>query len=726
MSRNGSGVYSLPAGNPVVTGTTISSSWANTTLSDIATALTGSIAADGQTAMTGNLQMGNNKITGLAVATATGDALSYNQAATVTTLTTTGNVTIGGTLTLTGGLTLNGNVTVGDASTDTLTVNATSTFAAGATFSSTFAANGGTTLGDASGDALTINSSAVSIPNGLNFDSNTLVIDATNNRVGVGATSLTYSLEVGNGTADTRMLVNPSNAFAIGVKNGTNPLGGWIGSAGSGIITFSLGNGTETMRINSSGNLQINGANGSSKLNVTSDNAISLFNSTGSNQSDIGFSDAQTLSITTFHGSGAAIRFRTTASGGSPSERMRITADGNVGIGTSSPSSMLSVVAPNTTAPLLISNATTGSSRINGAWNSDNIWLRLFNSAGTETIRFTTNSDSFFTAGNVGIGSSTPSSTGIDTGSTRLFVVAPNSNSGMSATFIADSVGRGILVADQGKTNTFTINVASGLATIGAGSSGTALSFNTSGTEKMRIDANGNLGLGITTPVAYANFVYQTINGTNGAGIQLRNNAGTSFADMGINASSFEIKTITSQPMLFATNNTERMRLDTSGNLLVGKTSATANGGDIQVSSGITFPATQVAKSDANTLDDYEEGTWTPSLGGDTTYYTQTGRYTKVGNLVFIRGNLHINLRGTGSQSQISGLPFSADESNQCMSVGYFANSPTSVVSFCFSSNTGTLLNARGLTGAATLDGIVNVFQNGAQILFSGVYRTST
>ena len=64
MSRNGSGVYNLPAGNPVVTGTTISSTWANNTLSDIATALTGSVAADGQTTMTGNLPMGNNKITG--------------------------------------------------------------------------------------------------------------------------------------------------------------------------------------------------------------------------------------------------------------------------------------------------------------------------------------------------------------------------------------------------------------------------------------------------------------------------------------------------------------------------------------------------------------------------------------------------------------------------------------------------------------------------------------
>jgi hypothetical protein len=79
MSRNGSGVYSLPAGNPVVTGTTISSSWANSTLSDIATALTGSVAADGQTAMTGNLQMGNNKVTGLANGSSSTDAAAYGQ-----------------------------------------------------------------------------------------------------------------------------------------------------------------------------------------------------------------------------------------------------------------------------------------------------------------------------------------------------------------------------------------------------------------------------------------------------------------------------------------------------------------------------------------------------------------------------------------------------------------------------------------------------------------------
>ena len=62
MSRNGSGTYSLPIGNPVVTGTTISSTWANNTLTDIANALTGSLAADGQTTASGNLNMGTNKI----------------------------------------------------------------------------------------------------------------------------------------------------------------------------------------------------------------------------------------------------------------------------------------------------------------------------------------------------------------------------------------------------------------------------------------------------------------------------------------------------------------------------------------------------------------------------------------------------------------------------------------------------------------------------------------
>jgi hypothetical protein len=74
MSRNGSGTYTLPAGNPVVTGTTITTSWANTTMQNIADGLTQSVSADGQTPMTGSLNMASNKIIALATPTLSTDA----------------------------------------------------------------------------------------------------------------------------------------------------------------------------------------------------------------------------------------------------------------------------------------------------------------------------------------------------------------------------------------------------------------------------------------------------------------------------------------------------------------------------------------------------------------------------------------------------------------------------------------------------------------------------
>ena len=94
MSRNGSGTYSLPAGNPVVTGTTIASTWANTTMTDLAAALTDSVAADGQTPMTGNLDLNTHKIVNLVAGTAAGDAIEFAQFKTPT---FTGNVTMSST-----------------------------------------------------------------------------------------------------------------------------------------------------------------------------------------------------------------------------------------------------------------------------------------------------------------------------------------------------------------------------------------------------------------------------------------------------------------------------------------------------------------------------------------------------------------------------------------------------------------------------------------------------
>ena len=69
----------MPAGNPVTTGTTISSTWANVTLTDVGTALTQSIAKDGQTIPTANLPMGGFKHTGVANASSRTDYAAYGQ-----------------------------------------------------------------------------------------------------------------------------------------------------------------------------------------------------------------------------------------------------------------------------------------------------------------------------------------------------------------------------------------------------------------------------------------------------------------------------------------------------------------------------------------------------------------------------------------------------------------------------------------------------------------------
>jgi hypothetical protein len=66
----------------------------------------------------------------------------------------------------------------------------------GAVTTTAVSLNGGVTLGDTSGDALTVTSSAAAVPNGLNFDSNTLAIDAANNRVGIGAAAPITQLHV--------------------------------------------------------------------------------------------------------------------------------------------------------------------------------------------------------------------------------------------------------------------------------------------------------------------------------------------------------------------------------------------------------------------------------------------------------------------------------------------------------------------------------------------------
>lgn len=93
------------------------------------------------------------------------------------------------------------------------------------------------------------------------------------------------------------------------------------------------------------------------------------------------------------------------------------------------------------------------------------------------------------------------------------------------------------------------------------------------------------------------------------------------------------------------------------------------DGTTFSVNGQYAFPATQNASSNANTLDDYEEGSWTPAItfgGGATgmTFSDQEGTYTKIGRHVFCRGSIQMSSKGTSTGvARMTGLPFAAASS---------------------------------------------------------------
>jgi hypothetical protein len=125
------------------------------------------------------------------------------------------------------------------------------------------------------------------------------------------------------------------------------------------------------------------------------------------------------------------------------------------------------------------------------------------------------------------------------------------------------------------------------------------------------------------------------------------------------------------------------MRFSSTGLAVTGAVSATTTGkvgttlgvGNATPSAsgaGITFPATQSASTDPNTLDDYEEGTWTPvyqGIGGTagTAASTASGTYTKVGREVICKGKLVLTDKGSWTSAvRFEGLPFSTAITQEC------------------------------------------------------------
>jgi hypothetical protein len=135
----------------------------------------------------------------------------------------------------------------------------------------------------------------------------------------------------------------------------------------------------------------------------------------------------------------------------------------------------------------------------------------------------------------------------------------------------------------------------------------------------------------------------------------------------------------------------------------------------ITASQGIKFPATQVTSTDANTLDDYEEGTWTPTdgSGAGLTFTVDHATYTKVGRLVHIQTKLTFPATASGALSQINGLPFSAAKQT-ATTFGALAGTAT------WGLISGTSINPEPPAGG----GIANAVYTGSTIWIMGTYYT--
>jgi hypothetical protein len=202
---------------------------------------------------------------------------------------------------------------------------------------------------------------------------------------------------------------------------------------------------------------------------------------------------------------------------------------------------------------------------------------------------------------------------------------------------------------------------------------GSAYRFYQGATQAMTLDANGNFLVGTTTATynAASRGVIE-VNGSSTSLIALKRAAAQS-AYFLASAGEFQLNNTEATPMTFYVNGSERARIPSAGGFQSKTTISVGDATPSTSGAGITFPATQSASSNANTLDDYEEGTWTPAvLNGGVGITVNSATYTKIGRLVYLQFYVTIAANSSALAFKITGLPFTLAGTNfPAVAIGY-------------------------------------------------------
>jgi hypothetical protein len=508
-------------------------------------------------------------------------------------------------------------------------------------------------------------------------------------RLTTDATSGSLSLGIYPSSNNSLSFIGSNALFSAGGVTRLNAAAGGslLSMNTDSIVTYvssGAANPVERMRIDSSGNVGINTSAPTQKLTVNGNAAV------GGQQAfwlrdDDGFSAnaarrawAMTANYNAF---GTFSIYGASAVDSDPlagTAFLNITSAGNVGIGTSTP----------TTAKL----------QIRGTGNTD-ATNSIFadNSSGAATFAVRDNGDVFM-LGNVGIGTGTP------TGKLHI------SGDGAAANLIR------LQNTGSGTNGFFDISVTSTDAQLVANYSTTAIPmlFLTGAAERMRITSAGAVGIGTTSPVSKFHVsgadAWMTLQRTSGTTniLDFTDSAAARLGYVGFIFSNLTLNAKAGSDIVFAPNNEERGRF---------------------TSNGLTFNGDTAA---ANALDDYEEGTWTPSVafGGASvglTYGRRGGTYTKIGRQVTVCGDLILSAKGSSTgNATIAGLPFTINGSStdflQAASFRFAEMSFSGLVQG-YGGVSSTIINMEQVTSGAGAASITDAdFEDGTQLMVSLTY----